>query len=130
MALSQIKEPKGASEKLLNIVLSAIGERKDPAYQAIGAHDLGTGVIAVQDSLGETDIYFDPSMWDYADPNLWQPNDGLVDYKSVVSGAGLLPGNGRFPPIADPDEALDFARDQLVSTTTLSVQWLSEPKTF
>lgn len=128
MNLLPIREPTTPSEILLNNVLSAIEQRKDPTYRATSAYKLAPGVIAVDDSLGETDVYFDLSMWDFTYPKLWVPDGNIDSYRNADTKVGMLPGVGRFPQVAGPSMALEFARDHL--TATVSADWYEQPKPF
>ena len=109
-------------------MLSQIEQHEDPAYRAINAFTLAPGVISIDDSMGETDIYFILEMWDFIYPKIWLTGENDDVYKNPNTGIGLLPGVGRFPPVVGAGMALEYAKDHL--TALASVKWYPLPEQF
>ncbi len=69
---------------------------------------IGDGLLIVQDTHDEYDVYFDMDRWEYTYPTIWV---GIIS----DNGVGLLPGAGKFPQVRGFDEAVQFASRHLKS---------------
>src|ERR1035437_3491210 len=69
---------------------------------------IGDGILIVQDTQSEYDVYFDTDKWEYVMPQIWEGFDNN-------EGVGVLPGTGRHPAVRNFQDAVQFAGQQLRS---------------
>lgn len=81
-------------------------------FSTVNVQHLADGVIAVEDSTGEFDCYFDPEQWEASFPAIWG-DDGLFPPAVKRAQLGVLPGLGIAPAVRDFQGAAKFAAHQL-----------------
>lgn len=89
--------------KVEELVTKASRQGYRPVQMAIG-----NGIVIVQDSENEFDTYFDRDKWGFIQPQIWENENARIG-----SEIGILPGNGKYPPVSSFYEAMLFAFDHL-----------------
>jgi hypothetical protein len=97
----------GIMNRLENVVAKLHINNQDAVL-----YEIADGMVAVEND-GECDVYFDSNRWKFRKPELWK-NLGKLPLLNDHE-IGMLPGVGRFPPADTINEAVKFAKSQLVA---------------
>ncbi len=90
-------------------------------YAIVRMAELAPGIIAVEDSVGECDAYFDIAAWDFVFPSVHKPDKEDPELKSM--GVQILPGLSFVNPARTIKEMKIAARNCLKPK-----QWHARPR--
>ena len=77
--------------------------------------ELAPGVVCVHDNWNHWDVYFDAKQYRIRDEKIWKGHEELLFPPALKENdAGVLPGNGSMRPVTGFDDALEFAKHQLI----------------
>ena len=78
--------------------------------------ELAPGVVCVHDNWNHLDVYFDAKQYRIRDEKIWKGHEELLFPSGLKENdVGVLPGNGSMRPVTGFDDALEFAKRQLIS---------------
>lgn len=90
-------------------------ETEQVPFKSLSMATFAPGLVAVRDSMGETDTYFDASMWEAVMPEIWKSEIGNHLFPPALDGTGIgvLPGIGTTRPMKFFRQVKAYALDHL-----------------
>ena len=112
MEVSMFTNAKSPFTKRLNAYLNRAGRGLLPLKE-VDRSVIDEGRVAIKNSLGEIDVYFDWWIWEFVNKRVW-PDDNVSPPALRKWGLGVLPGLSCSRPTDSFERAREFADELLV----------------